>query len=232
MTDILASWSSLLSVCTVLRAESISRGPQASWAFRQHAYGHVTHTHYAAQTGCQRTVYMLYLLSLNKIKENLGLPKPSEQHLTEIATNVLHHWDESCYLEWCYIKIPSGWQSWARPGRLPSSWHIGLVASQQPGQPLLELLTLQTSPSYFQAERRWHKKRTTKKKLIKEQFLCVCVCLMTKSLIVADCVESITCKKLWLAMMRASWAPSSSGWAWLLLIPWTKWGMLSATACI
>lgn len=36
MTDILASWSSLLSVCTVLRAESISRGPQASWAFRQH----------------------------------------------------------------------------------------------------------------------------------------------------------------------------------------------------
>lgn len=57
---------------------------------------------------------------------------------------------------------------------------------------------------------------------------------MTESLIIADCVmaKGLTCKKLWLAMMRASWAPSSSGWAWLLLIPWTNWGMLSATACI
>lgn len=40
----------------------------------------------------------------------------------------------------------------------------------------------------------------------------------------------LTCKKLWLAMMRASWGPSSSGWAWLLLIPCTNWGILSATA--
>lgn len=35
ITDIFASWSSLFSVCTVLRAESISRGPQASCAFKQ-----------------------------------------------------------------------------------------------------------------------------------------------------------------------------------------------------
>lgn len=56
---------------------------------------------------------------------------------------------------------------------------------------------------------------------------------MTESLIVVDCVvvKGLTCKKLWLAMMRASWAPSSSGWAWLLLIPCTNWGMQSATAC-
>ena len=45
-------------------------------------------------------------------------------------------------------------------------------------------------------------------------------------------VKALTCKKLWLAMMRASWAPSSSGWAWLLLMPCTSWGMLSATACV
>lgn len=43
-------------------------------------------------------------------------------------------------------------------------------------------------------------------------------------------VKGQTCRKLWLAMIRASWAPSSSGWAWLLLIPCTNWGMLSATA--
>lgn len=30
--------------------------------------------------------------------------------------------------------------------------------------------------------------------------------------------------------MRASWGPSSSGWARLLLMPCTNWGILSATA--
>ena len=44
-------------------------------------------------------------------------------------------------------------------------------------------------------------------------------------------VRSRTCRKLWLAIMRASWALSSSGWAWLLLIPCTSWGMQSATNC-
>lgn len=41
---------------------------------------------------------------------------------------------------------------------------------------------------------------------------------------------SRTWRKLWLAMMRASWALRSSGWAWLLLMPCTSWGMWSATA--
>lgn len=61
----------------------------------------------------------------------------------------------------------------------------------------------------------------------------MCVYLMTEGLIVADCFlgKGVTCKKLWLAMMRVSWAPSSSGCDWLLLIPCTNWGMLSATAC-
>lgn len=56
---------------------------------------------------------------------------------------------------------------------------------------------------------------------------------MTESLIVFNSAvkKVLTCKKLWLAMIRASWAPSSSGWAWLLLMPCTNWGMLSATAC-
>lgn len=61
MTDIFASWSSLFSVCTVLRAESISKGPQASWAFKRHTRIYFTHRHapihYGARPGCQPTVY-------------------------------------------------------------------------------------------------------------------------------------------------------------------------------
>lgn len=64
ITDILASWSSLLSVWTVLRAESISRGPHASWAFKQHTHTHTQKqgcpcglsVHYTETTACTASV--------------------------------------------------------------------------------------------------------------------------------------------------------------------------------
>ena len=40
-----------------------------------------------------------------------------------------------------------------------------------------------------------------------------------------------TCRKFWLATMRASWALGLSGWDWLPRTPCTSIGICSATAC-
>lgn len=40
-----------------------------------------------------------------------------------------------------------------------------------------------------------------------------------------------TCRKFWLAAMRASWALGLSGWDWLPRTPCTSIGICSATTC-
>lgn len=46
-----------------------------------------------------------------------------------------------------------------------------------------------------------------------------------------DWAEQRTCRKFWLAPIRASWALGLSGCAWLPLTPCTSWGIWSATTC-
>lgn len=101
ITDILASWSSLLSVWTVLRAESISRGPHASWAFKQH-------TQKCNSRSCSRYAGCNpILVSLNGIKVKLSWLSGAliKQYLT---TYFPPWWDESYYLYlYLYLKILS-----------------------------------------------------------------------------------------------------------------------------
>lgn len=47
-----------------------------------------------------------------------------------------------------------------------------------------------------------------------------------------DWLCGLTCRKFWLAPMRASWALGLSGWDWLPLTPWTSMGIWSATTCV
>lgn len=46
-----------------------------------------------------------------------------------------------------------------------------------------------------------------------------------------DWGEQSTCRKFWLAPIRASWALGLSGCPWLPLTPCTSWGIWSATTC-
>lgn len=83
MTDILASWSSLLSVCTVLRAESISKGPQASWAFKQHIPLNVTQMHSSIMQHRQDvSIYRILAFSKIRLKRNQAHLSSASQRIT------------------------------------------------------------------------------------------------------------------------------------------------------
>lgn len=144
MTDILASWSSLLSVCTVLRAESISRGPQASWAFKHRCT--CVNVMCAYITGCRQPDCKLSWGS-QKWDQTAGFiqVKISQKHLRAIDKSHISEMDPA-------VTVPFGWRSWARPGRWQDSWHTGPAAWQRPGRPPWGLLTLQIAPSYFPAK--------------------------------------------------------------------------------
>lgn len=103
MTDILASWSSLFSVCTVLRAESISRGPQASWAFRK---TQVLHTHTCTLCSGMRMEMRIYVLPLNASKNKNVITKVPNTFWVAVLSSArqvarfLAHWPSCIAAAW------------------------------------------------------------------------------------------------------------------------------------